>query len=67
MSQTYYRKTKYGTQYQYQVTYRDIDPGCPLFSATYWAYDAKHALDRFWDSSPDDDWKVISVKRRKIS
>lgn len=49
---------------RYRITYRDTDPGCPLFTWTCHAYDVEHALDRFWGSGDgDNDWTVIKVER----
>lgn len=47
---------------RYVISYRDQDPGCPVFRAVWRAYSAEHAEERFWESSDGDDgWQILSV------
>ena len=49
---------------RYRITYRDLDPCCPLFTMHVKAWDREHALMKFQDADPDDDgWLVISIER----
>jgi len=47
---------------KFKITYRDFDPTCPNFTQIVEAYDREHAIEVFFDSDPDDDWKIISVR-----
>ena len=60
---------KFGTLYLYEVRFRDrTDPDNPFDRGRYWAYDADHAVDRFYESLIADDgefFTVLSVSRVK--
>jgi hypothetical protein len=52
---------------RYRIEYKDIDPGCPVFTMTVQAYDTEHAELIFWGEDgglPDDwEWEIVSIKR----
>lgn len=61
-------KTKqgaHGTLYLYAVPYRDFDPDGDRGTVRIWAYDAEHAVEKFYDS-PDGDtgWEVSGQPTR---
>lgn len=48
---------------RYRITYRDADPGCPLFTWITRAYDEEHALRRFYESDDDPEgWIVVKIE-----
>jgi len=50
--------------HKYRIKYRDLDPGCPVFTMHVKAYDRGHAEELFWDSdSGDDGWLIVSIKK----
>lgn len=55
---------KHGTLYRYAVTYGEEhpQPGDPEMTWHTWAYDAAHAMDRFYEG-PDEGWVAMSVRR----
>jgi hypothetical protein len=56
------KRGEHGTLYLFRVSYRDLDPACPEFSWSTWAYDADHAVEKFSDDG-DDGWKILSVRK----
>jgi len=49
---------------RYRITYRDADPGCPLFTWVTRAHDEEHALRRFYESDDDPEgWVVVKIER----
>ena len=57
------KQGEHGTLYLYRVKYRDVSDHYNDGTCAYWAYDAEHALDRFYDS-PDDGWEHVGIPRK---
>lgn len=54
----------HGTLYRYRIDYRDpCDPAFPPSFVCVWAYDAEHALERFYDG-PDDGFEPVGTPTR---
>lgn len=58
------KKGEYGTLYLYQIKYRDLNPACPVFTWRRFAYDADHAMERWFDGPADDGWQLVSGPKR---
>lgn len=57
---------EHGRLYLFEVRYRDAhDPCFPIFTWRTWAYDAEHAIDKFYMSDDDDGWTVVGEATRQ--
>jgi len=64
MASTNSRQGAYGALYRYIVHYRDLDPGCPVFTQYYWAYDYEHAKEQFLNDG-DNGWLILSITKER--
>lgn len=46
----------------YRITYRDADPGCPLFMMRVRAYDTNHAEELFFEGEDSDGWVIVKIE-----
>ena len=46
----------------YRITYRDEDPGCPLFTMRIRAADPAHAEERFFDAPDAEGWVIVKIE-----
>ncbi len=63
---------KHGTLHLFEIAYTDKperDDGQPYYNGTsrVWAYDADHAVEKFYDGEDDSGWRATSIKRVSAS
>lgn len=52
---------KHGTLHRFTIEYTDeCDPGFGVQTWSTWAYDAEHAIDKFYDN-PDEGWTALRI------
>ena len=55
------KQGEYGTLYLYEIAYCDVHDSDIAFTTRVWAYDAEHALDKFFGG--EEGWRATSWKR----
>ncbi|TXH43896.1 MAG: hypothetical protein E6Q97_33530 [Desulfurellales bacterium] len=67
MAEVYITKPgQHGTLYLYRITYRNAgQDDHERFTTHRYAYNAEHAIDRFYDGAEDDGWQVVSAARKR--